>query len=93
MSKSAANSEFFWARFRSPDWTAAIIDMRAPMLAEITACRSNNKPVGISRKVLTAHAKANPAQIALSPALTGPGFPKCECAQIQCSCVGPWLVE
>ncbi len=64
------------------------------MVDVISACTSNNPgpPVGISRKVLKAHAKANPAQIALSPALTGPGFPMCECAQTQCSCVGPWLV-
>ncbi len=93
MSQSAGNWSYFWARFRSPDWTAAISSMRATMVNVIAACTSPNKPVGISREVLRAHAKANPTQIALSPALTGPGFPMCECAQTQCSCVGPWLVE
>jgi hypothetical protein len=92
MSKSAANWEYFWARFRSPDWTAAISSMRARMVDVIAACTSPNKPVGISREVLRAHATANPTQIALSPALTGPGIPMCECAQAQCSCGGPWLV-
>jgi hypothetical protein len=92
MSKSAANWEYFWARFRSPDWTAAISSMRARMVDVIAACTSPNKPVGISREVLRAHATANPTQIALSPALTGPGIPMCECAQAQCSCDGPWLV-
>jgi hypothetical protein len=85
MSHSAGNWGYFWARFRSPDWTAAI----TRMVDVIAACTSPNKPVGISRAVLEAHAKANPTQIALrlSPALTGPGFPMCECAQAQCSCV------
>ena len=96
MSQSAGNWSYFWARFRSPDWTAAImiISMRTRMVDVIDACKSPNKPVGISRAVLEAHAKANPTQIALrlSPALTGPGFPMCECAQAQCLCVGPGLV-
>ena len=92
MSTSAANCDFFWARFRSPNWQAAIRGMSATMVDVIRVCKSNNKPVGISRVVLKAHAKANPSQIALSPAMTGPRFPMCECAQAQCSCVGPWLV-
>ena len=92
MSKSAANWGFFWARFRSPNWPAAVIGMRATMVAVIDA-RTSNKPVGISRKVLEAHAEANPAQIALSPALTGPSFPICKCDDIQCSCAGHSEVE
>ena len=92
MSRSAANWEYFWARFRSPNWQAAIPVMRATMVNVIAACKSPNKPVGISRAVLEAHAEANPTQIALSPALTGPGIPICEYAQAQCSCGGPWLV-
>ena len=92
MSHSAGNWEYFWARFRSPGLTAAISSMRTRMVDVIRACKSPNKPVGISRVVLEAHAKANPSQIALSPAMTGPRFPMCECAQAQCSCVGPWLV-
>ncbi len=93
LSHSAANWHYFWARFRSPDWQAALSTMRATMVAVVNACRSNNPPVGISRKVLEAHAKANSGQIALSPALTGRSFPLCECAEIQCVCNGPWLVE
>ena len=92
MSKSAANSEFFWARFRSPDWPAAISAMRTRMVAVIQACRSHNKPVGISLDVLKAHAQANPTQIALSPATAGRSFPICECAS-QCSCAGHCVVE
>jgi len=92
MSHSAGNWTYFWARFRSPNWTAAISSMRTRMVDVIDACKSPNKPVGISRAVLEAHAKANPTQIALSPAMTGPGFPMCECAQAQCLCVGPGLV-
>ncbi len=93
MSTSAANENFFWARFRSPNWPAAIRGMRATMVDVIRACKSNNKPVGISRAVFKAHATANPTQIALSPAPAGPSIPRCECADMPCSCNGPWLVE
>ena len=94
MSKSAANWGFFWARFRSPNWPAAVIGMRATMVTDvIQACTSNNKPVGITRAVLKAHAEANPTQIALSPAPTGPSFPICKCDDIQCSCAGHSEVE
>jgi hypothetical protein len=93
MSRSAANWEYFWARFRSPNWPAAIPGMRATMVNVIAACKSPNKPVGISRAVLEAHAEANPTQIALSPATAGRSIPRCECADIPCSCNGPWLVE
>ncbi len=93
MSTSAANDDFFWARFRSPNWRAAIHGMRATMVDVIRACKSPNKPVGISKPVLKAHAKANPTQIALSPATAGRSIPRCECADMQCSCNGPWLVE
>jgi hypothetical protein len=93
MSTSVANDGFFWARFRSPNWLAAIHGMRATMVDVIRACKSNNKPVGINRAVFKAHAKANPTQIALSPAPAGPSIPRCECADMPCSCNGPWLVE
>jgi hypothetical protein len=92
-SHSAGTWEYFWARFRSPYWTAAISSMRTRMVDVIRACKSPNKPVGISRAVLEAHAEANPTQIALSPATAGLSIPRCECADIPCSCNGPWLVE
>ena len=94
MSHSAGSDGYFWARFRSPNWPAAVIGMRATMVTDvIQACTSNNKPVGITRAVLKAHAEANPTQIALSPAPTGPSFPTCECSNSQCSCAGQWEVQ
>jgi hypothetical protein len=70
-------SQYFWAaaRFRSPtNWPAALSAMRVTMVGVIKTCKSNTKPVGISRAVFEAHAKANLAQIAPSQAPTGPSF-------------------
>jgi hypothetical protein len=77
LSHSAANWEYFWARFRSPNWPAlaALSTMCATMVAVIKARNSNNKPVGISRAVFQAHARGNPVQIVPSQAPTGPSFP------------------